>query len=166
MVINGFSKQFAMTGWRIGYLVLPEKLVRPMQKIHQNCFICANAFVQWAAIAALREADADVQRMRQIYNERRRVIIDGLRELEFGVTVEPTGAFYVLANARWLSQDSYSLAFDILEKAGVGVTPGVDFGSNAEGYLRFSYANSVDEIRLGLKRLKDYLSTTRSPRTR
>jgi aspartate/methionine/tyrosine aminotransferase len=161
VVVNGFSKQFAMTGWRVGYLILPEKLVRPMQKIHQNCFICANSFVQWAAIAALREADEDVRNMRRIYDERRRVIIDGLRELGFGVTVEPTGAFYVLANARWLSQDSYGLAFDILEKAHVGVTPGIDFGSNAEGYLRFSYARSVDEIRLGLSRLKDYLSTNR-----
>jgi len=162
VVINGFSKQFAMTGWRIGYLIVPEPLVRPLQKIQQNCHICANAFVQWAAIAALREAGDDVERMRRIYNERRRTIIPGLRDLGFGVTVEPTGAFYVLANARRFSGDSYGFAFDILEKAKVGVTPGIDFGKNAEGYLRFSYARSVEDIREGLRRLRGYLETRRT----
>ena len=158
-VINGFSKQFAMTGWRVGYLIVPKEYIRTLQKIHQNCFICANSFVQWAAIAALQDpaAEKDVERMRSIYNERRKELIAGLKELGFGITVEPTGAFYVLANAKHLSNDSLSLAFDILEKAKVGVTPGIDFGDNAEGYLRFSYANSVENIREGLERLRTYL---------
>jgi aspartate/methionine/tyrosine aminotransferase len=162
VVLNGFSKLYAMTGWRLGYLILPPEMVRPIQKIHQNFFISANDFVQWAGITALREAGPDVERMRRIYDERRRYMLRRLRDLGFGITVEPTGAFYVLANARHLSEDSYSLAFDILEKARVGVAPGIDFGTHAEGYLRFSYAASLDRIREGMDRLEAYLQE-RSP---
>jgi aspartate/methionine/tyrosine aminotransferase len=158
VVLNGFSKLYAMTGWRLGYLILPEELVRPIQKIHQNFFISANDFVQWAGVAALREAHEDVQRMRSIYNERRITMIQGLRRLGFGITVEPTGAFYVLANARHYCQESYALAFDILENAHVGVAPGIDFGRNAEGYLRFSYATSKERIEEGLDRIGRYLA--------
>ena len=156
-VLNGFSKLYAMTGWRLGYVIAPENFIRPMQKIQQNFFISANAFVQWAGISALREAGEDVRRMKEIYDQRRRFMIHRLRELGFGITVEPTGAFYVLANARHIDNDSYRLAFDILEKAHVGVTPGIDFGSNAEGYIRFSYANSLDNIRKAMDRLEAYL---------
>ncbi|MGQ9652952.1 MAG: pyridoxal phosphate-dependent aminotransferase [Thermodesulfobacteriota bacterium] len=158
VVLNGFSKLYAMTGWRLGYLILPEELVRPIQKIHQNFFISANDFVQWAGVAALREAHDDVQRMLRIYNERRLTMIDGLRRLGFGITVEPTGAFYVLANAKHYSEDSYALAFDMLEKAHVGVAPGIDFGAHAEGYLRFSYATSKERIEEGLDRIEGYLA--------
>ena len=156
-VLNGFSKLYAMTGWRLGYVIAPETFIRPMQKIQQNFFISANAFVQWAGISALREAGEDVRRMKEIYDQRRRFMIHRLRELGFGITVEPTGAFYVLANARHIDNNSYRLAFDILEKAHVGVTPGIDFGSNAEGYIRFSYANSLDNIRKAMDRLEAYL---------
>ena len=156
-VINGFSKLFAMTGLRLGYLIAPPKFVRPIQKVHQNFFISANAAVQKAGIAALTQAHADVERMRRIYDERRRFMIKRLKELGFGITVEPTGAFYVFANAKHLSNDSYRLAFDILEKARVGVAPGIDFGPNGEGYLRFSYANSLENIQEGLNRLEHYL---------
>jgi aspartate/methionine/tyrosine aminotransferase len=156
LVINGFSKLYAMTGWRLGYLIVPLNFVRPLQKMHQNFFISANAFVQWAGIAALREAEADIQRMKTFYNARRKYIIGKLRELGLGITVEPTGAFYVLANARKYSGNSFELAFDILEKAKVGCTPGIDFGTNAEGYLRFSYANSIENIEEAMKRLKWY----------
>ena len=125
----------------------------------QNFFISANAMVQMAGIAALTDpaAEADTVRMKTIYDERRRFMIRRLRELGFGITVEPTGAFYVFANAKHLSMDSYRLAFDILEKARVGVTPGIDFGPNAEGYLRFSYANSLENIAEGMDRLERYL---------
>ncbi len=156
-VINGFSKLFAMTGLRLGYLIAPRQYMRAIQKVHQNFFISANAAVQKAGITALCEAHEDVARMKAIYDQRRRYMIQRLKELGFGITVEPTGAFYVFANARHLSSDSYQLAFDILEKACVGVTPGIDFGSNGEGYLRFSYANSLENIRLGLDRLEKYL---------
>ena len=115
--------------------------------------------VQRAAIAALNHADADVERMKSIYNERRIHMIYRLRGMGFGITVEPTGAFYVFANAKHISMDSYGLAFDILKNAGVGVAPGIDFGKNAEGYLRFSYANSLENIEKGMERLERYLKT-------
>ncbi|MBM3190144.1 MAG: pyridoxal phosphate-dependent aminotransferase [Chloroflexi bacterium] len=157
-VLNGFSKLYAMTGLRLGYLIAPREFIRPIQKIQQNLFICANSAVQIAGIAALEETAADVARMKRIYDERRRYMIGRLRELGFGITVAPTGAFYVFANARRLSTDSYKLAFDILERAHVGVTPGIDFGQNGEGYLRFSYANSLENIVEGLDRLEGYLA--------
>ena len=156
-VLNGFSKLFAMTGFRLGYLIAPPEYIRPIQKLVQNFFISANTMVQKAGIAALTEADEDTARMKTIYNERRVFMIRRLREMGFGITVEPTGAFYVFANARHISSDSYRLAFDILEKAHVGVTPGIDFGPHAEGYLRFSYANSLENIAEGMDRLERYL---------
>lgn len=159
IVFNGFSKLFAMTGLRLGYVIAPLPFIRPMQKIHQNFFISANAMVQRAGMAALTEAGADVERMKRTYNERRRFMIRRLREIGFGITVEPTGAFYVFANARRFSGNSYDLAFDILEKAHVGVTPGVDFGPNGEGYLRFSYANSMENIAAGMNRVERYLQS-------
>jgi len=160
-VINGFSKAYAMTGWRLGYLIAPKSYIRPMQKIVQNLFISANSFVQWAGVAALRDAESDVERMRNIYNQRRKFLIKKLRDLGLGVKVEPTGAFYVLGNVKSFSEDSYKLAFDILEKARIGVTPGIDFGKNCEGYLRFSYANSLENIEEGMSRLEKYLKETR-----
>lgn len=156
-VLNGFSKLYAMTGLRLGYVIVPEEFVRPIQKLQQNLYICASSVAQRAGISALREADADVEHMKNIYNERRKFMISRLRELGFRITVEPTGAFYVFVNAQHLSTDSYKLAFDILEKAHVGVTPGIDFGENGEGYLRFSYANSLENIIEGLNRLERYL---------
>jgi aspartate/methionine/tyrosine aminotransferase len=156
-VLNGFSKLFAMTGLRLGYVIAPQPFIRPMQKLQQNFFISANAMVQMAGIAALKKARDDVSRMKDIYNERRRFMIARLKELGFGITVEPTGAFYVFANAKHLADDSYKLAFDILENARVGVAPGIDFGPNGEGYLRFSYANSLENIAEGMDRLHQYL---------
>ena len=157
-VLNGFSKLYAMTGLRLGYLIAPKPFIRPIQKVQQNFFISANAMVQRAGIAALKSAGDDVRRMRSIYDERRRYMIRRLKEMGLGITREPTGAFYVFANAKHVSADSYRLAFDILEKAHVGVTPGIDFGKNGEGYLRLSYANSMENIAEGLNRLEQYLS--------
>lgn len=156
-VINGFSKLYAMTGWRLGYLIAPREFIRPMQKIQQNLFISASSFSQWAALAGLKEAKEDIRKMRETYDQRRRFLIPRLKELGFGITVEPTGAFYVLANAKRFSKDSYRLAFDILQKAKVGVAPGIDFGTNAEGYLRFCYANSMENLVEGMNRLEKYL---------
>jgi aspartate/methionine/tyrosine aminotransferase len=156
-VLNGFSKLYAMTGLRLGYLIAPAKFVRPIQKMQQNFFICANSAVQAAGIAALQETSEEVMEMKRIYNQRRVFMIRRLKELGFGITVEPTGAFYIFANAKHIASDSRALAFDILEKAHVGVTPGVDFGKNGEGYLRFSYANSLENIARGLDRIETYL---------
>jgi len=156
-VLNGFSKRYAMTGWRLGYVIAPEEFIRPMQKMQQNFFISAGDFVQWAGVAALTRAEDVVRRMRDIYDERRRYIVPRLQELGFGITTEPRGAFYVLANAKRFSSDSYRFAFEILEGAHVGVTPGIDFGKNAEGYIRFCYANSLENITLAMDRLQSFL---------
>ena len=106
-VINGFSKLYAMTGWRLGYVIAPKEFMRPMQKIQQNLFISASSFAQWGALAGLKEAKRDVEKMIETYDQRRRYLIPRLRELGFGITVEPTGAFYILANAKRFSSDSY-----------------------------------------------------------
>jgi len=156
-VLNGFSKAFAMTGWRLGYIIAPPDFVRPLQKIHQNFFISAGSVSQWAGLAALRNGAPDVEEMRKTYNDRRKFLIKRLRELGFVLKVEPEGAFYIFLNVRHLSRNSYELAFDLLEKAGVGVTPGIDFGENAEGYIRISYANSLENISEGLDRIAAYL---------
>jgi aspartate/methionine/tyrosine aminotransferase len=160
-VVNGFSKLYAMTGWRLGYVIAPKEFIRPMQKLQQNLFISASSFAQWGALVGLKGAEKDIERMRETYDRRRRFLIPRLRELGFGITVEPTGAFYILANAKRFSHDSYSLAFDILKEAKVGVAPGIDFGTNAEGYLRFSYANSIENIEEGMNRLEQYLGKYR-----
>ena len=157
-VINGFSKLYAMTGWRLGYVIAPKEFVRPIQKLMQNFFISANPFVQRAGIAALTQAGAEVARWRAVYDERRRFLLAGLEKLGFRLKVPPTGAFYVFVNARHLSTDSYALAFDILEQAKVGVTPGIDFGAGGEGFLRFSYANSLENLAEALRRLEKYLA--------
>jgi len=155
-VFNGFSKLYAMTGLRLGYMIAPKHFIRPIQKLQQNFFISANAMVQVAGIAAFKEAGEDILRMKRIYNERRQFMIRRLKEMGLGITVEPTGAFYVFANAKHISNNSYKLAFDILEKAHVGVAPGIDFGKNGEGYLRFSYATSMENIAQGMDRLENY----------
>lgn len=158
VVFNGFSKAFAMTGWRLGYIIVPPDLIRPLQKMHQNFFISANAFVQAAGIAALKEALPDSERMRRAYDQRRRFIVPGLRALGFGLASEPNGAFYAFANAKRFCADSYAFAFEILERAKVCVAPGVGFGRNGEGYLRFSYASSMENIEEALRRLKGFLA--------
>jgi (5-formylfuran-3-yl)methyl phosphate transaminase len=165
IVFNGFSKLYAMTGLRLGYLIVPSELIRPIQKILQNFFISANASVQQAGYTALTEScvEAEITRMKETYNGRRKFLIKRLREMGFGITVEPTGAFYVFANARRFTSDSYAFAFEVLEHAKVGITPGIDFGPNGEGYIRFSYANSMDNIAEGLDRLERYLQKRVAP---
>ena len=157
VVIGGFSKAFAMTGWRLGYLIVPRALVRPMQALMQNFFLSTNSAVQRAGIAALTCAEADVLRMHEIYDERRRFLLEALPKLGFRIPVEPRGAFYLLINARHLGTDSRALAFDLLEKAHIGVTPGIDFGSQTEGFLRLSYANSIENLREAMRRLERYI---------
>jgi len=160
-VLGGFSKAYAMTGWRLGYLIAPLSCMRTLQTLHQNFLICANHFVQHGGIAALQQCGDDVAAMRNIYDKRRKEMISRLRELGFGVHFEPKGAFYVLADASHIDTNSQRLALDILEKTGVAVTPGVDFGSGAEGFLRFSYTRPFDEIVIALKRIEVYLRQRR-----
>jgi len=160
-VLNGFSKAYAMTGYRLGYVIAPRERIRALQTLYGNFFISTSEFVQWAGVAALREAGSERRRFRAVFDERRRVMIAGLRALGLGVGCEPTGAFYVLANARHLGMDSVHLAREILESVHVAVTPGAAFGANAEGYIRFSYAASLDRIREGLARLGRFLAARR-----
>ena len=156
-IVNGFSKRFAMTGLRLGYLIAPKKHMRALQILQQNLFICAPSTAQKAGIAALRKANPDVEIMRNIYNERRVFMIKRLKEIGFVIYTEPQGAFYIFCDARKFTNDSYRFAFDVLEKAHVGITPGVDFGTGGEGFVRFSYANSIENIREAMDRLERYL---------
>lgn len=156
-VLGGFSKSYAMTGWRLGFLISPLSCVRPLQALHQNFMICANHFVQIGGLAALRHCAADVDRMRSLYDLRRRQLVRQLREMGFGIPFMPQGAFYVLADARHIDGDSMRLALDILDKTGVALTPGIDFGAGAEGFLRFSYSSPQEQIDEALQRLAGYL---------
>jgi aspartate/methionine/tyrosine aminotransferase len=156
-VLNGFSKLYAMTGWRLGYIISPPEFIRPLQKIQQNIHICANSFVQWAAVAALEDTAKYTAEMVRTYDERRRFLLRRVRELGFGVAVDPTGAFYIFANAKAFTDDAYRFCLDVLENAGVAITPGIDFGSGGEGYVRFSYANSLENLARGADKLEAYL---------
>jgi aspartate/methionine/tyrosine aminotransferase len=158
VAVGGFSKSFAMTGWRIGYLILPYDLVRPFQRLAQNFFISVNAAVQKAALTALTKAWPTVIERRAIYDRRRKLLVKGLKDLGLGILVEPEGAFYALARADHLNVDSAALVFEILEEVGVGLTPGREFGSKAEGFLRFSYATSEENIQKALERLAKFIA--------
>jgi (5-formylfuran-3-yl)methyl phosphate transaminase len=157
-IVDGFSKRYAMTGWRLGYVIVPPEFARPIQKLQQNLFICASSFAQEAAITALREGDPYVEQMVKVYNDRRRYLLSRLTDMGIATEVQPTGAFYALANVKKYTQDSYGFAFKILEEARVAVAPGIDFGSNCEGYLRISYANSMSNIEEGMNRLQGFLN--------
>ena len=159
-VLDGFSKRYAMTGFRLGWVVAPEWAARPLQVLQQSLFISASSFVQLAGIAALQHGADAVVGMRETYAVRRDRLVAGLRRLGFGLAQAPEGAFYVLADARplgALGQDSRALAFTLLERAHVGVTPGIDFGQAAEGFLRFCYAVSDEVIDEALARLERVL---------
>jgi aspartate/methionine/tyrosine aminotransferase len=158
-VVNGFSKRFAMTGLRLGYLIAPKQYIRSLQILSQNLFICAPSIAQHAGIAALENGAGQVAKMREVYNERRVYMLKRLAAMGFEVVAEPKGAFYIFANACKFTCDSYKFAFDILKYAHVGITPGVDFGSNGEGFVRFSYANSIENITEGLNRIEKYIRT-------
>lgn len=157
IVLNGFSKRYAMTGWRLGYLIAPMTYIRPLQRLQQNFMISANSISQRAAIAALRDAREDLTRMVEIYNQRRLFMVQRLREMGFYLPIEPKGAFYVFCDARHMNPDSQALVWDLLERAGVAVTPGCEFGGSTRSYLRFSYANSLANIQEGLRRIEAYM---------
>lgn len=156
-VLDGVSKRYAMTGFRLGWVVAPPEAARPLQVLQQNLFISANRFVQHAGIAALRAGEATTAAMRAAYASRRARLVRGLRALGFGVPALPAGAFYVFADARRFGADSKRLAFDLLERAHVAVTPGIDFGDAGEGFLRFCYAASERDLTLALERMESML---------
>jgi len=152
-VLDGFSKRYAMTGFRLGYLIAPTKAMRPLQSLMQSFFISTSQFVQQAGSAALAHGAEHVEQMRQEYAVRRRILIDGLRDMGLSIPIDPPGAFYVLVDMRHFERDSLTLCFDILEKAQVALGPGRDFGEVAEGFVRFSFATARPEIEEALRRL-------------
>jgi aspartate/methionine/tyrosine aminotransferase len=152
-VLDGFSKRYAMTGFRLGYLIAPKIAMRPLQSLMQSFFISTSEFVQHAGIAALAHGAEHVEHMRQEYAIRRRVLIDGLRDMGLSIPIDPPGAFYVLVDMRHLGRDSLTLCFDLLDKARVALGPGRDFGEAAEGFVRFSFATSREQIEEALRRL-------------
>ena len=156
-VVNTFSKRYAMTGWRLGWLVAPKDCVRALRNMQQNLFICANAFVQKGGIAALESAGPQVEKMKAEYDRRRKYLVPRLRSLGFEVPVAPLGAYYVFADAKHFGRDSVALVQRLLERAQVTLTPGIDFGPRGEHFLRFSYANSLENITEALNRLQTAL---------
>ncbi len=158
IVINGFSKSYAMTGWRLGYAVGPENIIRQMLKIHQYVIMCAPTTSQYAAIEALKNGDDDLVRMRESYNERRRFLVKALRDI--GIPCfEPMGAFYVFPNISRFGMTSEEFATRLLRQERVAVVPGTAFGQCGEGFLRISYAYSIEELKIALEKIKKFIDT-------
>jgi len=158
-VINSFSKYFQMTGWRLGWLVAPERYVRELDKLSQNIYLSAPTPSQHAALAAFEpETIAILEARRGEFKTRRDYLVPALRELGFDIPVTPQGAFYVYAGCGRLTQDSFAFARDLLEQAGVAITPGIDFGANApERHVRFAYTNSIERLQEGVARIARFL---------
>jgi len=152
--LNGFSKFYAMTGWRLGYLIVPEAWIDVAAKLHQNLMISANEFVQEAGLKVLQESHQTCVSMREEFDKRRIFLLDKLKKLDLDPGYQPDSAFYVFLRYRDQKRSSLELSMEILEKTGVALTPGIDFGAGGEGYLRFSYANSLENLDLALERIK------------
>ena len=161
IVINGFSKAYAMTGWRLGYACGPEEIVRQMVKIHQYCIMCAPTTSQYAAVEALRNGDEDVAKMRESYDERRRFVLYTLNEMGLPC-FEPEGAFYVFPCIKEFGMTSDEFATSLLQEEKVAIVPGTAFGDCGEGYLRISYAYSIDSLKKALGRLASYVEKLRA----
>ena len=158
-VINSFSKYFGMTGWRLGWLVVPEEYVDAVDRLAQNIFLAASTLAQHAALAAFKpEAIAIFDQRRDEFAERRDYLLPALREVGFEIPVNPNGAFYLYANCEKFSANSYEFVRDLLEKAGVAITPGIDFGDNAaDKHVRFAYTTSLENLKEGVARIKNFL---------
>lgn len=160
ILVNGFSKAYAMTGWRLGYACGPAAIVRQMTKIHQYAIMCAPTTSQYAAVEALNNGDADVEMMRESYNERRRFVLNMLKEMGLPC-FEPEGAFYVFPCIAEFGMSAEVFATKLLKEKKVAIVPGTAFGDCGEGYLRISYAYSIDNLRKALERLKDFVEELR-----
>ena len=158
VVINGFSKSYAMTGWRLGYAVGPKEIIKQMIKVHQYLIMSAPTTSQYAAIEALRNGDEDVAKMRESYDERRRFLVKELREMGMPC-FEPMGAFYVFPNISRFGMTSEEFAKTLLEKEHVAVVPGSAFGTCGEGFLRISYAYSIEDLKKALVKIQNFIDT-------
>ena len=159
IVVNGFSKRYAMTGMRLGWMIVPETLVRPVNRLAQNLFISAPTPSQYGALAALEHGAEWVEETRTQYGERRLVLLDILRSLGFGVARDPVGAFYVFADVSSFGLDSFEFCQRMLEEAGVAATPGKDFGGHGTGrFVRFAYTVDSDKIKVAGDRMHRWLS--------
>lgn len=158
VVINGFSKSYAMTGWRLGYAVGPKEIIKQMIKVHQYLIMSAPTTSQYAAIEALRNGDEDVAKMRESYDERRRFLVKELREMGMPC-FEPMGAFYVFPNISPFGMTSEEFAKTLLEKEHVAVVPGSAFGTCGEGFLRISYAYSIEDLKKALVKIQNFIDT-------
>jgi aspartate/methionine/tyrosine aminotransferase len=158
-VINSFSKYFCMTGWRLGWMVVPEAYVDHIEKLAQNLYISNSDVAQQAAMAAFKPETLSVlEQNRHKFRQQRDYLLPALRDLGFDIPVEPQGAFYIYANCSAFTQDSYGFCYDLVEKAGVAIAPGIDFGEHrAAEHVRFSYPQSVPVLQEGVRRLRDYL---------
>ena len=156
IVINGFSKGFAMTGWRLGYAAGPKVIMEQMLKIHQYAIMCAPTMSQYAAVDALQHGEKDVQVMRESYNQRRRFLMNAFKEMGLEC-FEPFGAFYVFPNIKKYGLTSEEFATRLLKEEKVAVVPGTAFGDCGEGFLRISYAYSLDNLKLALDRVKNFI---------
>ena len=160
IVINGFSKSHAMTGWRLGYACGPEVIIKQMLKIHQFAIMCAPTTSQYAAVEALRNGDEDVAMMREEYNGRRRYVLERFKEMGLSC-FEPFGAFYAFPCIRDLGMSSDEFATKLLQTKKVAVVPGTAFGACGEGFLRISYAYSLDDLRIALDRVAEFVTEIR-----
>lgn len=160
ILINGFSKAYAMTGWRLGYACGPKAIIEQMVKIHQFAIMCAPTTSQYAAVEALRNGDNDVEEMREAYNQRRRYLMNAFREMGLEC-FEPFGAFYVFPSIREFGMTSEEFASRFLEEERVAAVPGTAFGDCGEGFLRISYAYSLDNLKIAIGRLKNFVERLR-----
>ena len=160
IVINGFSKSHAMTGWRLGYACGPEVIIKQMLKIHQFAIMCAPTTSQYAAVEALRNGDEDVAMMREEYNGRRRYVLERFKEMGLSC-FEPFGAFYAFPCIKDLGMSSDEFATKLLQTKKVAVVPGTAFGACGEGFLRISYAYSLDDLRIALDRVAEFVTEIR-----
>ena len=161
LVINGFSKSHAMTGWRLGYVCGPKRIIEQMLKIHQYAIMCAPTTSQYAAVAALRDGDADVAGMREEYNGRRRYLLHRFKEMGLSC-FEPFGAFYVFPCIREFGMTSEEFATELLNAQKLAVVPGTAFGSCGEGFIRISYAYSLKNLKLAMDRMEAFVAELRS----
>ncbi len=161
IVINGFSKSYAMTGWRLGYACGPQEIIEQMTKVHQFAIMCAPTTSQYAAVEALKYGDPDVAEMREAYNNRRRFVVNSLREMGLSC-FEPLGAFYVFPCIKEFGMTSDEFATRLLKEEKLAIVPGTAFGDCGEGYLRISYAYSIEQLKTALERMKNFVERLRN----